>query len=105
MAGHVAFGARTGGALIILGTLLLILAFFFSSSITTLFGVFPHAVLGVILFLTGAQLAHGSCNFGTDKLDRFITLVTAAFAMWNVGLAFIVGIVLTYTYRRGLLRL
>jgi MFS superfamily sulfate permease-like transporter len=105
MAGHVAFGARTGGAPIILGTLLLILAFFFSSSIQTLFGVFPQAVLGVILFLTGAQLALGSCNFGSDKLDRFITLITAAFAMWNVGLAFVVGLVLTYMNRRGLLRL
>jgi MFS superfamily sulfate permease-like transporter len=105
MAGHVAFGARTGGAPIILGTLLLVLALFFSSSIQTLFGIFPQAVLGVILFLTGAQLALGSCNFGSDKLDRFITLVTAAFAMWNVGLAFVVGLVLTYLNRRGLLRL
>ena len=105
MAGHVAFGARTGGAPIILGTLLLILALFFSSSIQTLFGVFPHAVLGVILFLTGAQLALGSCNFGSSKLDRFITLATAGFALWNVGLAFVAGITLAYMARRGWLKL
>jgi ABC-type uncharacterized transport system permease subunit len=62
-------------------------------------------VLGVILFLTGAQLALGSCDFSKDKGERFITLATAAFAMWNVGLAFVVGITLAYIARRGLLRL
>jgi MFS superfamily sulfate permease-like transporter len=105
MAGHVAFGARTGGALIILGTVLLLLAFFLSGSIEAIFNVFPHAVLGVILFLTGAQLALGSCDFSKNKVERFITLTTAAFAMWNVGLAFLFGITLAYIARRGMLRL
>jgi MFS superfamily sulfate permease-like transporter len=105
MAGHVAFGARTGGAPIILGTLLLGLAFCFSGSIEALFNVFPRAILGVILFLTGAQLALGSCDFSAHKGERFITLATAAFAMWNVGLAFLVGMTLTYIAKRGLLRL
>jgi MFS superfamily sulfate permease-like transporter len=105
MAGHVAFGARTGGALIILGTLLLVLAVFFSGSIDALFRLFPAAILGVILFLTGAQLALGSCEFGKDKGERFVTLVTAAFAMWNVGVAFLVGIAGSYMVKRGWLRL
>jgi MFS superfamily sulfate permease-like transporter len=105
MAGHVAFGARTGGAPIILGVLLLGSALFFSGSVETIFNVFPRAVLGVILFLTGAQLALGSCDFSKDKGERFITLATAAFAMWNVGLAFVVGIILTNMAKRGLLRL
>jgi len=105
MAGHVAFGARTGGAPIILGTLLLGLSLFFSSSIQSLFDVFARPVLGVILFLTGAQLALGSCDFSKNKGERFITLATTAFAMWNVGLAFIVGAVLTCIAKRGRLRL
>ena len=105
MAGHVAFGARTGGAPIILGSLLLVLAVFFSGSIGALFRLFPAAILGVILFLTGAQLALGSCDFSKDKGERFVTLVTAAFAMWNVGVAFLVGIAGSYLARRGWLRL
>lgn len=105
MAGHVAFGARTGGAPIILGVILLCLALFFSGSIETLFKVFPDAVLGVILFLTGAQLSLGSCDFSNNKAERFITLATAAFAMWNVGLAFVVGMILAFIAKRGLLRL
>jgi hypothetical protein len=105
MAGHVAFGARTGGAPIILGVILLCLAFFLSGSIEAIFEVFPRAILGVILFLTGAQLALGSCDFSKNKGERFITLVTAAFAMWNVGLAFLAGMTLVYIAKRGLLRL
>jgi MFS superfamily sulfate permease-like transporter len=105
MAGHVAFGARTGGALIILGATLLVLALFFSGSVEALFKLFPEAVLGVILFLTGAQLALGSCDFSEDKGERFVTLVTAAFAVWNVGIAFLVGIAGAYIAKRGMLRL
>src|SRR6185437_8804047 len=75
MAGHVAFGARTGGAPIILGVLLLLCAFFFSGSIQLVFELFARPVLGVILFLTGAQLALGSCDFSKHKGERFITLV------------------------------
>ncbi len=105
MAGHVAFGARTGGAPIILGVILLLVALFLSGSIGIILALFPRAVLGVILFLTGAQLALGSCDFSKDKGERFITLVTAAFSMWNVGLAFIAGLLLSYLKNRGRLRL
>jgi predicted benzoate:H+ symporter BenE len=105
MAGHVAFGARTGGATVILGVILLLLALFLSGSVQTLFSVLPQAVLGVILFITGAQLALGSCDFSKEKGERFITLVTAAFCIWNVGLGFLAGMIGAYLNRRGWLRL
>ena len=105
MAGHVAFGARTGGALIILGSLLLVLAVFFSGSICALFHLFPAAILGVILFLTGIQLALGSSELSNNKGERFVTLVTAAFSIWNVGVAFLVGVAGSYLIKRGWLRL
>jgi MFS superfamily sulfate permease-like transporter len=105
MAGHVAFGARTGGATIILGVILLLLALFLSGSVQTLFGILPKAILGVILFLTGAQLALGSSDFSKHKGERFITLVTAAFCIWNVGLGFLAGMVGAYLNKRGWLRL
>jgi MFS superfamily sulfate permease-like transporter len=105
MAGHVAFGARTGGAPIILGGILLCFGLFFSASVQALLDVFAQPVLGVILFLAGAQLALGSCDFSKNKGERFITVATTAFAMWNVGLAFLVGMALAYIERRGRLRL
>src|SRR6185437_14165467 len=94
-----------GGAPIILGVLLLLCAFFFSGSIQLVFELFARPVLGVILFLTGAQLALGSCDFSKHEGERFITLVTAAFSIWNVGLAFVVGIALAQIEKRGWLRL
>lgn len=101
MAGHVRFGARTGGSLIILGSLLLFLALFLSTSVQTIFRLIPGEILGVVLFLAGAQLALGSCDFSKDKGERFATLVTAGFSMWNVGLAFVLGLALFHMMKRG----
>jgi xanthine/uracil permease len=70
----------------------------------TLFRLFPPAVLGVILFLTGAQLALGACDISKDKGERFVTMVTGALAVWNVGIAFVVGLVAYWLNRRGWLR-
>ena len=105
MAGHVRFGARTGGAPIILGVILVLLALFFSNSLGTLLRIFPPAILGVILFLTGAQLALGACDLSKDKGERFVTVITAALAIWNVGIAFVVGSAVCLVARRGWLKL
>jgi MFS superfamily sulfate permease-like transporter len=105
MAGHVRFGARTGGAVMIVGGVLLVAAILFSSSVATFLRLFPTSILGVILFLTGAQLALGACDISRDKGERFVTVVTGALAVWNVGLAFVVGMAAYALNKRGLLRL
>jgi hypothetical protein len=104
MAGHVRFGARTGGALVILGLVLLITALLFSGSVTTFLRLFPPSILGVILFLTGAQLALGACDIPKDKGERFALIVTGALAVWNVGIAFVVGLAAYWLNKRDLLR-
>jgi MFS superfamily sulfate permease-like transporter len=101
MAGHIAFGARTGGALVILGTLLLVLAVFFSASVTHLLQLLPAGILGVILFLTGVQLALGSLPSDASRAQAFVTLATAGIAMWNVAIAFAVGLALWQLATRG----
>ncbi len=105
MAAQVSFGARTGGAPVILGVLLVVLALFFSDSIATLLRLFPAPALGVMLFLAGIQLALGSCEFSRDKGERFATLGTAALCLWNVGIAFVFGLAVLAIVRRGWLRL
>ena len=96
---------RTGGAVVILGVILLLTAIFFSGSVGTLLRLFPPSILGVILFLTGAQLALGSCDISKDKGERFVTVITAALAVWNVGIAFLVGMVAYALNRAGWLRI
>ena len=106
MAGHVAFGARTGGALIILGSLLVGMALLMGDSVHVILKMFPMPVLGVILFITGAQLALGTCAAkGFGKKENFVMLVTAAFGMWNIGIGFVVGVVLHHALQRGIIRL
>ena len=56
MAGHYAFGGRTGGSVVIYGALYIILGLFFASGFTSLIRVFPLPVLGVILLFEGAAL-------------------------------------------------
>lgn len=105
MAAQVSFGARSGGAPVILGLILIVLGLMFSDSLAVLLRLFPQPALGVMLFLAGLQLALGSCDFARDKGERFVTLGTAALAIWNVGVAFLFGILLLYIARRGWLRL
>jgi MFS superfamily sulfate permease-like transporter len=105
MAGHVRFGARTGGSLVMLGALMMALALFFSSSVGLLFQIFPKAVLGVILFFAGAELAITIKDIGTKKEDVYVMLVVAGFAMWNMGAAFLAGIILYQALQRGWLKL
>jgi MFS superfamily sulfate permease-like transporter len=105
MAGHVRFGARTGGALVILGGLLILTALFFSDSVAILFRIFPNAILGVILFFAGAELAIVVRDIGNDKSDFYVMLVVTAFAMWNMGAAFLAGIVLHTALKRGWIRI
>jgi Molybdate transporter of MFS superfamily len=105
MAGQVRFGARTGAAPVILGVLLVVAALFFSGSVESLLQLFPAPVLGVILFLAGSQLALGVCELGTAKTERFVAITTAAFCLWNVGIAFLFGVVLHHALKRDLVRL
>jgi len=105
MAGHVRFGAQTGGAVAIRGVILCVVALFFSGSASTLLRIFPVPVLGVVLFLTGAQLALGSCDFSRRKEERFATLVTAGCCAWNVGLGFVLGWLLLAALRKGYVKL
>jgi MFS superfamily sulfate permease-like transporter len=105
MAGHTRFGARTGGSVVILGAILCAIGLLFSDSVVTLLRIFPTPVLGVVLFLTGAQLALGSCDFSKHKDERFATLVTAGCAVWNVGLGFALGWIVLALLKRGWVRL
>ncbi|MCX7180873.1 MAG: putative sulfate/molybdate transporter, partial [Proteobacteria bacterium] len=104
MAGHVQFGARTGGSSIMLGAMLLAVGLFLADSVAVIFRLFPPAVLGVILFLAGVQLALNSKEPGGDKVDRFVIFATAAFAVWNVGIAVVFGFLAFHASQRGWLK-
>jgi hypothetical protein len=105
MAGHVRFGARTGGALVILGTLLIFIALFLSDSVSIIFKIFPNAILGVILFFAGSELAIVVRDIGDKKSDFYVMLVVAAVAMWNMGVAFLVGVIMDYALKKSWIKI
>jgi len=100
MAGHIRFGARTGGALVILGLIVLLIGLFLSDSVAFLFQLFPRSILGVILFFAGVELALVVRDIKLKKQYLFVLLVTAGTAMWNMGVAYLAGLILYYGLQR-----
>ncbi|NWF92086.1 MAG: benzoate/H(+) symporter BenE family transporter [Syntrophaceae bacterium] len=100
MAGHIRFGARTGGALVILGVIVLLIGLFLSDSVSLLFQVFPRPVLGVILFFAGIELALVIRDIKLKRQNLFVLLLTAGTAMWNIGVAYLAGLLLYYGLER-----
>jgi len=90
---------------VILGSLILVLAIFFSDSVNVFFGMFPAAILGVILFFAGAELAVTAWDISPEKKDLYVMIVTAGLAMWNMLAAFVVGVGLYNLLRQGWVRL
>ncbi len=100
MAGHMRFGARTGGALVILGMIVLASGLFLSDSISLILQIFPRSILGVILFFAGTELALVVKDVRLKKENLFVLLVTAGTAMWNMGVAYLAGLLLYYCLER-----
>lgn len=105
MAGHVRFGARTGGALVILGSLVLFVGLFLADSVAILFKFFPPVILGVILFFGGLELAGGVRGDGNGKDHRYIVYLTAGLSMWNMGVGYLAGLLLAFACERKWLAL
>ena len=104
MAGHMRFGARTGGSLVILGVIVLLAGLFLSDSIALILQVFPRPILGVILFFAGVELALVIKDVRLRKQNLFVLLVTGGTAMWNMGVAYIAGLLLYYALDRRWIR-
>ena len=103
MAGNVRFGAQTGGAVIILGTILLATGLFFSESVMILLGMFPTAVIGVILMFAGLELALTARDVGPNRTDFYLMFIVVAVSFWNIGAGFFVGLALQWLIKKKVL--
>ena len=79
-----------------------VLALVFSNSGGCPLSPFPASILGVIsfFFLTGAQLALGIGEIGREKGERFVIMITVALAIWNVSIAFVMGVIANWMDKR-----
>lgn len=92
MAGHYAFGARTGGAPLMYGALYLALGLFLSRGFGQVVHLFPLPVLGVILLFEGLALVRLVRDMTGDAFQLGVVLLVALSAM-ALPYGFLVGLV------------
>lgn len=103
MVGHYTFGARTGGSVIIYGSLYLALGLLLSRGFGLAVNLFPLPVLGVILLFEGLGLMSLAKDMATAKADFTIVLLTGLMCVglpygYVVGL--VVGTLFAYLLKR-----
>jgi hypothetical protein len=105
VAGHYAFGARTGGSVVIYGTFYLVLGLFLSGGFHLAVELFPKPVLGVILLFEGLALLRLIGDTAGAKSDFAIALLVGLSAVtlpYGYVIGLVVGTALARLARRGI---
>ena len=97
IAAHYRFGARTGGAPIIMGIILLSVVFIFGHMVTSIISFVPLALLGFLLITAGVQMLCLVLDLKKWK-DAAVALLVAAVTGFtrNLALAITLGIFLRF---------
>jgi len=107
LAGHYTFGARTGGSLIIYGSIYLVIGLFFAGVFQQTVQVFPLPMLGVLLLFEGLALMSLVRGEAVGRWEFFVVLTVGLLAVglsYGYAIALVVGTALYYFFRaRGLL--
>lgn len=106
LAAHYRFGARTGGANIMIGLFFVIIALAFGIVGISILSSIPYAVLGVLLLFAGIELALLVRDV-TEKEDLFVVFLIAGIglATTNMGIAFGAGIIVAQLIRWAKIRI
>ena len=104
MMGHYAFGARTGGSVVIYGSIFLAMGLFFSQGFAEVVQIFPLPVLGVLLLFEALSLATLLRDVSSQRSDLLVALLVGLLCAglpygYLVGL--VVGTVIYYAMQRG----
>lgn len=94
MTAHYKFGARSGGANLIIGMLLVLLGLLFGRSAVTLMSLVPFSIYGILLMYLGLEHALLIADSVEDKHHLFIALAIGALsaASGNLFVAVMAGI-------------
>jgi len=108
MAGHYAFGGRTGGSVIIEGGLYVMLGLFFGKGFDAVVGVFPLPILGIILLFEGLALMLLVRDLTSSRSDLTVILLVGLIAVglpYGYLIGMIVGVAIAYLLKRGVITL
>jgi MFS superfamily sulfate permease-like transporter len=93
LAGHYAFGARTGGSVIIYGGFYVLFGLLFSGSFDALLHAFPMPLLGVMLFFEAVALSRVALTPVQSERDFGICALTALIVL-GLPYGFLAGLLL-----------
>ncbi len=97
LAGQYYFGARTGGANIIEGSMEIFMGLLLGKSIHNILKAFPVGIIGAMLFLVGLQLAKFAREEeGPDLVIVFVVALVSVVA--NIAIGFVSGLALFYSF-------
>ena len=97
--GHYTFGARTGGSIIIYGSIFIVLGLFFANGFQQVVQVFPLPMLGVLLLFEGATLMTLIRDESGDSRNLLIVVIVGLIANgvpYGYAVGLIVGTLLFY---------
>ncbi|MCA1733994.1 MAG: putative sulfate/molybdate transporter, partial [Acidobacteria bacterium] len=92
MAGHFAFGGRTGGSVIFYGLMFLTTGLFFGASFDLIAGLFPLPVLGVLLLFEAMALIWLVRDTAQSRIEFPIAVLVGLIAV-GLPYGYLVGIV------------
>ncbi|HUU15097.1 MAG TPA: putative sulfate/molybdate transporter [Terriglobia bacterium] len=108
LAGHHAFGGRTGGSVVIYGSMYLLLGFFLSGGFGLAIELFPKPILGVILLFESIALIRLVSDMAGSKTDFTIVLLVGIAALglpYGYVIGLVVGTSLAYLAKSRVLKL
>ncbi len=103
MAGHYAFGGRTGGSVIIYGAMFLMMGLFFGGDFDAIVAVFPLPVLGVLLLFEGLTMILLVRDIAEERTEFPITILVGLIAgsfPYGYVIAMLIGTALVYLGRK-----
>jgi xanthine/uracil/vitamin C permease (AzgA family) len=99
LAGQYYFGARTGGANILEGTLEIIMGIFLATSIAGIFALFPLAIIGAMMLMVGFEMVKFARDVPRDWHVLVFAVTVAISVLTNMAFGFLSGIALYYLIR------
>jgi MFS superfamily sulfate permease-like transporter len=104
LVGFHGFGARTGGAPVLYGSMYLVLGLFFAPGFARAVAVFPTPVLGVVLLFEAVALMMLVRDVASDKAALWVALVVAAAVVglpYGYAVGLVAGTLIAWSVRRG----
>jgi len=104
MAGHFAFGGRTGGSVVIYGLMFLTAGLFFGASFDLIAGLFPLPVLGVLLLFEAMALIWLVRDTAQSRVEFPIAVIVGLVAVglpYGYLIGIVVGTLLAHMGERG----